>query len=288
MNGPDPNKAQVLWNKGQNFFSAFFAELGNVRREISDDGAFARWCLDDLHIPISVINQVAEVLSRVDAAKAKAELASTRMAEQERLRKEREDRQTMAAAERKRKDEERAAAAAEKARDKELEKQQQKAKERQEKRQARDRRYREQVKEAQRVAYQALGESNKGIETYPQVGIGENILNFPDAGDAREIKEAWRQFVNARGEAKEKLIKAATLLHVARRRFGENDQAFGKWLDRNEITIDKTDRAALIELGSSQEAMRLTLQQTDSISPRAIWRDVQRRLIGNEAIASIT
>jgi hypothetical protein len=46
---PDPNKAQVLWNKGQNFFSAFFAKLGIVRREIGDDAKFARRRFDDLH-----------------------------------------------------------------------------------------------------------------------------------------------------------------------------------------------------------------------------------------------
>jgi hypothetical protein len=74
-------------------FSAFFAEIADVRKQIGDDAAFARWCWDELHLGLTVITRVSDVLTIVDAAKVKTELASARAAEQEQKRKERQQRE---------------------------------------------------------------------------------------------------------------------------------------------------------------------------------------------------
>lgn len=81
MSRPDPHKARVLFNKGQNFFAAFFAEIGIAQREIGNDVAFATWCWNELHIPLSVIRRVTEVLNYVDSMKAKEDLAPAMAAE---------------------------------------------------------------------------------------------------------------------------------------------------------------------------------------------------------------
>jgi hypothetical protein len=86
----NPHRARVLWDKWQNFFSAFFTEIGNIRKEIGNDREFAKWCFNDLHIPVATIARVADVLARVDAEKTKHELAVVRAAERSQKGKERE------------------------------------------------------------------------------------------------------------------------------------------------------------------------------------------------------
>jgi hypothetical protein len=79
----NPHRASVLWTKGQNFFAAFFVEIGNARKAISDDRQFADWCFKELHLAVGTLTRVADVLARVDAEKVKQEFASARAAERE-------------------------------------------------------------------------------------------------------------------------------------------------------------------------------------------------------------
>jgi hypothetical protein len=91
---PDPHRARVLWDKGQNFFSSFFVEIGNVRKEIPDDNKFVIWCFDELKLPLGAITRAADVLRDVDAKIVKQQLAAARAAEQAMKREERESRKT--------------------------------------------------------------------------------------------------------------------------------------------------------------------------------------------------
>jgi hypothetical protein len=62
----------------QNMGSAFFVEIGNIRKEIGDDLEFSKWCFDVLHIPLGAINRIADILDKTDAIRTKQELASAR------------------------------------------------------------------------------------------------------------------------------------------------------------------------------------------------------------------
>jgi hypothetical protein len=279
MTSPDPTRAGVLWTKGQNFFAAFFAEIGNVRQQIGNEALFARWCIDDLHIPISVITQVSDVLSRVDAAKAKAELASAKAAEQEQRRKEKEEREAMLAAERKRKDEEKAEAAAEKARKAEIERQQKEAEEKKRRETKKNRKKNKTWKEKERANLkQALAEL-AGTEKTQNVVVFQNPQTPQKSEDqlAGEIMDAWKRREISRAAWIDASVELAGLLCEARARYPAH-QRFNGWLEQHNIPIDIHDRAALLKLGQNVKAMRVILQQTDRTSYRYIWQDTERRI----------
>lgn len=275
MDTPDPNKAQVLWNKGQNFFASFFAELGDVRRQIGDDAAFARWCLDDLHIPISVINQVAEVLSRVDAAKAKAELATARQAEQERLRREREEREALRAAEIRRKEEEKAATAAEKARREEYERLRQKEEDRKRRAQESKRKNNAGWKAKQREELKTALATITSTNVVPIRNV--EITEKSEGQLVKQIKAAIDRCDKSRADWIEASIELAGLLCEARARYPMNER-FSKWLDEHEIKLNAEDRAALLKLGQNIEAMRVILDRSESRSYQHIWRETQKQI----------
>jgi flagellar biosynthesis GTPase FlhF len=284
MTLPNPDRAKVLWSKGQNFFSAFFAELQNVRKEIGNDAMFSKWCWDELHLGLMAITRVADVLSVVDAAKAKAELATTRAAEQEQKRKEREQREAFAAADRKRKEEEKAAAAAEKARNEELEKQRQKAADKHARKVASKQKnnagFKAKQRQDKKAALVKLAESS-----------GQNIVPFvakpveiSEDDLVRQIKTAIANLEAANGEiaaARSKWIDMsvvlAGLLVDARSRYPANLK-FSEWLNQNDIKISVQDRAALLSLGLDMQAMRVILEQTERTSYRQIWEEVRLQI----------
>lgn len=279
MTSPDPNKARVLWTKGQNFFSAFFAELAELRKQIGDDAEFARWCLYDLHVPLVAINRVSEVLTVVDAAIVKANLASVRAAEAAEKRREREQREAYAAAERKRKEQQKAAEVAEKARQQELERQRLKA-------EATARR-KKQEKKRNNKGYRQL-ENRKYNAALAQFA-GTNVVPFEDQKAVKQvvektetqlaklIKAAIVRAEKAMEDWVEAQVELAVLLCEARRRYPA-DQRFAQWLDENDIRLNTNDRAALLKLGQNPDAMRMILQRSHRRSVQLIWQDTKKQL----------
>jgi hypothetical protein len=78
---PSSDKLKVLWQKGRNCFSTFFVELGDVRKLIGDDRAFASWCITDLRIGVDALFTMSKVLKKTDAARVQGELAGAREAD---------------------------------------------------------------------------------------------------------------------------------------------------------------------------------------------------------------
>jgi cobalamin biosynthesis Mg chelatase CobN len=78
-------RMRVLWTKGRNMFSAFFAEIETVRRQIGDDELFASWCFFQLHIDVATQSDMAVALKKDDTARVRRDLAAARQAEKDRL-----------------------------------------------------------------------------------------------------------------------------------------------------------------------------------------------------------
>lgn len=75
------SRLRVLWNRGRQFYSSFYAELQTARAEIGDD-RFADWCFYELRISLSIMQNVAAVLQKADAERVKQELmVSKRLAQ---------------------------------------------------------------------------------------------------------------------------------------------------------------------------------------------------------------
>jgi hypothetical protein len=261
---PDPHKASVLWTKGQNFFAAFFVEIGNIRKEIDNDTEFSRWCFDELHIPLGAITRVSDVLTKVDAEKVRQELASAKAAENAQKARERAAQRAAAEAERQRQQEAKAAAAAEKARRAELEKQQRKA----EKKKASKRKNNAGWKLKEREA------RAKALNDYAQLN-GRAVASADARSEAdlvRQIKDGQELMAFGRDQWIDGAIMAAGALCEARARYPAN-QKFHLWLEEHEIDIDINDRAAMLQLGVSPKAMRELLRQSNRSSLRHIWND---------------
>lgn len=282
MTTPSAEKATVLWQKGRNYFSSFYTELAQIRSVIGDDVTFARWCVTDLHITLDVLTNVSEVLKRADRDVVKQQLANARAAE----RREKAQARAVAAREREQKRvaraEEAARRAAEQARIEEEKKQQ----ERRTRDNLRKQQSRQRVKEWKMAAYDAMAKNasdRMANNIYPTDGKDQNVVPLPDAELANQIKAASARLITSRAEWIEASIELARLLHQARSRFAANDVAFGEWLDRHHILIHKNDRSALINLGQNLESMRIVLQETDRVSYRLIWRDVEKKLLADQS-----
>ena len=87
MDAPDANRLRIKWNKGRNYFLSFFSELEEVRKGMGNS-TFARWCITELHLSVGIINNAANVLTKIDADVVKRTLAIAR--EEERRQKLRE------------------------------------------------------------------------------------------------------------------------------------------------------------------------------------------------------
>jgi hypothetical protein len=90
-------RLKALWRIGRDKYTAFFATLEDVRREIGDE-ALSVYCWNELRIGLSVIMKYAELLRKVDAERVRAANAEAvkaerkqRFAKQEAERRERED-----------------------------------------------------------------------------------------------------------------------------------------------------------------------------------------------------
>lgn len=267
MTIPTPDKLVVLWQKGRNYFSTFFVELKQIRDDIGNELVFARWCETHLQISPSILIKVSSVLKEADAMKVREQLAATKLAEQMRKAAEREELAKAKIAERTAREEEKAQAAAEKERLK-------KERKKNEKSENDQRRYKR--KKAEKlVAYAAMAGNN--ITRFANDSKPTNIIKLPEIELVEKIKTACLRVTTLRVEWIETSLELAAHLYDARGRFS-SDNAFGDWLNKNEIAIGAHDRSALINLGSNIEAMRLTLERTESRSYQLIWRDTQLRL----------
>jgi hypothetical protein len=247
MSKPNPDKLKVLWQKGRNYFSSFFVELGAVRKEVGNDKEFASWCIPDLRIGVDVLSNMSRVLKKADAEIVRRELSDARAAD-------RDTRRAKRLADRKAREEEKARIAIEKAQAKEADKKTRKQKS--------DKDRRKRKKQEQLEAYKASVRSNGN-------GNGAVVVKDDDELAAR-IKEAEARRHGARLEWIEASLDLAGLLYQARNRY-KSDNEFGDWLDRYEINIGHTDRAALVNLGCNLQAMRKLLNETESTSYRRIW-----------------
>src|SRR5271157_3050056 len=91
---------------------------------------------------------------------------------------------------------------------------------------------------------------------------------------AKELRRIYEQWHNAGQAWASSTLAFAEKLWEARQQHDSN-HAFGIWLAENEIDgLGKDDRAALINMGQHLELTRIALEETDSRSPRLIWRDL--------------
>jgi hypothetical protein len=260
------DRVRVLWKKARNFYSSFFAELGDVRAELGNDEEFIAWCDSELRVSIGVISEVAGVLQTADRRLARAELFRAKAIE--RLQKKRE--RDAARAAREARDMEKIRISAEK-----------KARERLEKNRAAARTYSRRKKAEKLAAYVAIL-SDKPTKssncTRPAIAsVTENIVKFPDLYLAAQLKDNLARDSANRAQWIDLAIERAALLCEARSRLPSN-KSFGEWLEKNEIYIKEHDREALLNLGLNPGAMRGILEGSNRISYQLIWRDVQRQI----------
>jgi hypothetical protein len=111
----------------------------------------------------------------------------------------------------------------------------------------------------------------------PHVREPENVIKFPAVHLIAKLKDNLARETANRLEWIEVAIERAALLCEARARL-PSDNAFGEWLERNEIHIKRHDREALLNLGLNSEAMRGILESTNRVSYQHIWRDFQQQI----------
>jgi DNA anti-recombination protein RmuC len=80
------HRLRVLWKSGRDKYSSFYAVLGEVRKEIGNDRAFASWCVTDLRISVDVLANARNLLRKNDADIVKADLAAAKLAEKQQKR----------------------------------------------------------------------------------------------------------------------------------------------------------------------------------------------------------
>jgi hypothetical protein len=68
------HRLRALWKSGRDKFRSFFTVLSDVRQQIGNED-LELWCARDLRIGLSIITKATGILSDVDAAKFKEELA---------------------------------------------------------------------------------------------------------------------------------------------------------------------------------------------------------------------
>lgn len=78
------DRMRVLWKKGRNMFSSFFAETDTVKKQINNDTLFSQWCFFQLQIDVTTISNMAAILRQGDAARIRTEFAEAKRAEKER------------------------------------------------------------------------------------------------------------------------------------------------------------------------------------------------------------
>jgi hypothetical protein len=250
MSNPNPDKLKVLWQKGRNYFASFYVELGDARNEIRDDKRFASWCVTDLRIGLDTLTNVSKVLKKADADVVKRELAGARAVD-------RNERRAKKEAERKAREEERARQAIEKAQKKEEARRASKQKSQQ--------KYRKRKKEEQLALYAASAKAN------------DSAVAISDARLDNWVTDAYSRRNASRQQWIEASVDLARGLCQGKAKYPSLNE-FGNWLDQLGIDLDRNDRAALLNMGTNEVAMRKILSETERSCYRLIWRDIQLSL----------
>lgn len=103
------------------------------------------------------------------------------------------------------------------------------------------------------------------------------VFSVPDGANALDVlAEQLRQDVAYTNQGREQwiegMLRQAQHLRDARERFGCDDTAFGAWLTKEDVEIDKNDRSALIAMGAKPEQFRTILaKQTKMLTANTIW-----------------
>jgi hypothetical protein len=84
----EARRMQVLFNKGQNMVAAFYAELENLRPQITDE-LLGDWCFWNLGFSLNGLNRVAKIFDDANADRVRASLKKARLLEQEQTAEER-------------------------------------------------------------------------------------------------------------------------------------------------------------------------------------------------------
>ena len=97
-----------------------------------------------------------------------------------------------------------------------------------------------------------------------------------EAARLRDLVAAWRRAGQIETET---MLALAVELHRIRKAYGEDDVAFGSWLQSKHIEIGRNDRAALIRIGEHPVISAEVLGRTKLRSPELIWRREISKLI---------
>ena len=89
MDNQQAERLRALWKSGRDKYASFFTVLNEVRQQIGDHN-MPEYCIKELQIGPSAIDNITGILSRADAAIARAELAAAKKVEQDRIRQKRE------------------------------------------------------------------------------------------------------------------------------------------------------------------------------------------------------
>lgn len=84
----EARRMQVLFNKGQNMVAAFYAELENLRPQITDE-LLGDWCFWNLGFSLNGLNRIAKIFDDANADRVRASLKKARLLEQEQAAEER-------------------------------------------------------------------------------------------------------------------------------------------------------------------------------------------------------
>lgn len=272
MDNQQAERMRVLWKSGRDKLRSFFAHLTEVRQEIGDD-ALPAWCMEELHIGLSVIARMTATLGAVDEELAKAEFSKAQKAEKERRSAERANQ--VATAEAARKDREDAA------RDRERERVKhgrQIAEAKVAKARAEDEREKITHNKNERMRKRADPKQRGPVAT-AQRRKNEVRKNLPDA-DLPELFKRLKKAIALCSQGTvvwvDGSIATAMVLAELRGRYSA-DREFGAQLEKHGIELPHQERAALIHLGRlGEKHLREILGSTDSHSYELIWRQRSR------------
>ena len=256
----EAKRMRVVWDRGINHLGSFYTMLDTKRKQIGD-AALSDWCFYELHISLSIILRVSEVLDDADKTRVREELARAAEFDKQQKQKERE------AVEARKREE-----AVEKARLRvEQAKRLRDLAEEEKKIKANTAR----IKKPKQPKSPKGGGSRRStpapstniqgdIQPDPMIAPAlEAFLNFNKK--VEEIKQVRHSWVDAS-------LVLAGKLSEAKQKYSAT-QNLSKWLDANNLRqIKEKERAILIKMGSNVEAARqLFANKPESMSLREVW-----------------